>query len=153
MKTKTKFLAILLFSILLMLVFTPGVSAGPPKKQYGILRGVEQTGDGPDSEGRYEYIVTMEINGVAIYLHMWMTEGEATELSGAIGKWITIEYYWDGHGHRIYNGFKYGDHRDDYYVYVYDYISYDFSISSESAYSTHSSSNDNTVYNIYNNIE
>ncbi len=144
MKNRMKFFTILLILILLMLVIVPTASA-VPKKQYGILIDVEETGEGPDSAGRYEYIITMEINGQIIYLTMWMTPDQSTELNGAIGNRITIEYYWDGQGHRIYIGFKYGDHTDHHiFVHIDDAI-YEYNISPESAQSIHSSSYDNTV--------
>ena len=78
------------------------------QQQTGTLIGVEQIGTTPDDEGRYEYIVTMNINGLTTYFRIWMKHGEAAELRGVIGQVITIYYHWDGEGHRIYDGFKYG---------------------------------------------
>jgi hypothetical protein len=64
--TKRAVLLGLLFAIMLGIVsFT---YAADTKKQYGKLISVEPTGSGPNSQGRYEYDVTMEINGVTVYL-------------------------------------------------------------------------------------
>lgn len=103
-----KIMAISTVFFLTMLVFAEAVVAG--QAQYGKLVSVEPTGEGPDENKRSEYRVTMIISGITVCLEMWMTEDEYTELKGAEGEMITISYHWDGEGHRIYDGFEYGDH-------------------------------------------
>ncbi len=102
---KAYFIGVILFLMLCLNI----AYAGPTVKQYGKLIDVEKTGQ-VDGD-RYQVIVTMEINGVTIYLTMWMTDNEFNEINKQSnkGRMITIYYHWDGNGRRIYDGFKYGN--------------------------------------------
>ena len=93
---KVYFIGVILFLMLCL-----NVAYASPK-QYGKLIDVEKTGQ-IDDEGRCEVIVTMEINGVTIYLTMWMYQTDIDELKGVKGQMISIYYHWDGNGHRIYD--------------------------------------------------
>ncbi|KPJ74282.1 hypothetical protein AMJ52_01230 [candidate division TA06 bacterium DG_78] len=64
----------------------------PIVEQYGKLIDVKKTSNVIDNQGRYEYEVTMEIDGAPVYLTLMMPGNEAQELKQAQGMFVKIYY-------------------------------------------------------------
>ena len=88
-KTKKAVVPILLCVIMLGIVNLARAEQ-PIVEHYGKLIDVKKTSNVIDNQGRYEYIVTMEINGAPVYLTLRMPENEAIELRQAIGMYVKI---------------------------------------------------------------
>lgn len=89
-----KLITIMIILSLTIIVFSSTVAA--TSKIYGNLKSVKSTGNGPDSEGRREYLVTLESkDGQIMKFKLWMYYNEYLELKNKIGRWITIGYRMD----------------------------------------------------------
>jgi len=95
----------LIGAILFLMLCLNVAHAGPIIQQSGKLIDVEETGRSFGCPQKFEVILTMEINGVTIYLTMWVPWDEIDDLIEAKGRMITICYHWDGNGRRIFDAF------------------------------------------------
>jgi hypothetical protein len=91
-KTK-KAVVLSLMCVIMLGIVNLARAEQPIVEQYGKLIDVKRTSNMIDNQGRYEYIVTMEmINGSPMYLTLRMPENEAIGLKQALGMFVKIYY-------------------------------------------------------------